>query len=560
MGLMVPLSLTLIFILGCIALSVWWGQQRASRSISGTLDRAIQAEQSAQDAFNVLQSQTAQAAARVSAEAALRTKVESLATFLAELSPGALIAFDNVAVDGYCESLAKDPDVICALIVEPNGVPRSQFLPQRAKDQLLVADIAAAMRAAAAGGPGLLVVSREISMEGKLIGHAHVVASTARLERELTVLAGSCATLSGAAATRLRTLSTGIESSLSNSSRSQLGLIAVMAVMGTLCGMLVIWRLATSITKPINRVGEALHALAKGTLNQRVGIARNDEVGAMATALDQSLAVLGAQMTEIDSASKTLTGAAQRLSAVSEQLTANSGTVSAQAESAATASGAVAQNINTSAAGIEEMNASVSEIAKGASQAASVAKEGVATAEEATLAMARLGNSSAEVGSIIALIQGIAERTNLLALNATIEAAQAGDAGRGFAVVASEVKELSRKTGEATQEIGKRVSSIQTDTKVAQKAIQRMHEIATRISDLQQSIASAVEEQSVTTQELSNNIGQASQGGAGIARSIASVAGAAKESSGSAEETLQAAKELAKLAADLRASVARFTI
>jgi len=206
------------------------------------------------------------------------------------------------------------------------------------------------------------------------------------------------------------------------------------------------------------------------------------------------------------------------------------------------------------------MGARVGEIAKSAGQAASVAQEGVAVADQANGAMIRLGASSSEIGDIVKVISGIAGQTNLLALNATIEAARAGDAGRGFAVVASEVKDLARKTTEATGDISKRVAGIQGDSKAAQAALARITEIVGKINDLQQAIASAVEEQSATNKELADNIGQVAQAGTEIAKNVNLVAGAAKEAATGAGETLRAAKELTKLAADLRQAVARFHI
>ncbi|MFN8192797.1 MAG: methyl-accepting chemotaxis protein [Nocardioidaceae bacterium] len=115
--------------------------------------------------------------------------------------------------------------------------------------------------------------------------------------------------------------------------------------------------------------------------------------------------------------------------------------------------------------------------------------------------MAELGNSSAEIGNVIKVINSIAEQTNLLALNATIEAARAGEAGKGFAVVANEVKELAQETAKATEDIGHRISAIQSDTENAVTAITEISAIIAQINDTQTTIASAVEEQTATTNE-----------------------------------------------------------
>src|SRR5439155_1469536 len=108
--------------------------------------------------------------------------------------------------------------------------------------------------------------------------------------------------------------------------------------------------------------------------------------------------------------------------------------------------------------------------------------------------VAKLGESSAEIGNVIKVITSIAEQTNLLALNATIEAARAGEAGKGFAVVANEVKELAKQTAKATEDISRKIEAIQGDTKGAVEAIAKIGNIINQINDIQNTIASAVEE------------------------------------------------------------------
>ncbi len=187
-----------------------------------------------------------------------------------------------------------------------------------------------------------------------------------------------------------------------------------------------------------------------------------------------------------------LTRAAEVLAGASTELSASAGETSAQAETVAAAS--------------EELHASIAEIARSAGSAASVAANGVAAVESSQSAVSALGTASVEIESVVQLINSIAAQTNLLALNATIEAARAGDAGRGFAVVAGEVKELANQTARATEDISRRVQSIQSGTHTAMEAMARIATVIEQINDLQASIASAVEEQTATAIEMSRSI------------------------------------------------------
>jgi len=158
------------------------------------------------------------------------------------------------------------------------------------------------------------------------------------------------------------------------------------------------------------------------------------------------------------------------------------------------------------------------------------------------------------------VITSIAEQTNLLALNATIEAARAGEAGKGFAVVAGEVKDLARETAKATEDIARRVAAIQTDTQSAVGAIGQIANIVADINNYQMTIASAVEEQTVTTSEMSRNVAEAATGSGEIAGNITGVAASAATSSGVVTQMGGAIGELAQLSQDLRDQVARFTV
>ncbi len=247
-----------------------------------------------------------------------------------------------------------------------------------------------------------------------------------------------------------------------------------------------------------------------------------------------------------------LESSSQGLTTVSQQMAGNAEETSTQAGVVSAASEQVSKNIQTAAAGAEEMTASIGEIAKNSNEAATVAKEAVSVAGSANETIKTLGEASVEIGKVIKVITSIAQQTNLLALNATIEAARAGEAGKGFAVVANEVKELAKQTAQATEDISQRIEAIQTGSEGAVQAIAKVSGIIGTINEISGTIAAAVEEQTVTTNEITRNVSEASRGSGEIAENISGVATAADNTSKGASETLGAAKELAEMPAKLQ--------
>ena len=261
---------------------------------------------------------------------------------------------------------------------------------------------------------------------------------------------------------------------------------------------------------------------------------------------------------KVANSASVLAAASQELTSVSQQMAANAEETATQANVASAAAEQVSKNVSTVATGTEEMGASIKEIAKSANDAARVATSAVKVAERTNATVAKLGESSAEIGNVIKVITSIAQQTNLLALNATIEAARAGEAGKGFAVVANEVKELAKQTAKATEDIGRKIEAIQGDTKGAVEAIAQIGKIINQINDIQNTIASAVEEQTATTGEISRNISEAATGSSEIAQNITGVAQAARSTTEGANNTKSSADELARIAQEMQTLVSKF--
>jgi methyl-accepting chemotaxis protein len=315
---------------------------------------------------------------------------------------------------------------------------------------------------------------------------------------------------------------------------------------------------ASELRAKVDSMLEVVKAAAAGDLTRPVEVSGEDAIGQMGEGLSQLLADLRTSVAAIAQNADSLASAAEELHAVAEQMGNNASETSSQANVVSAASEQVSANVETVATGAEELSASIKEIAKNATEAAKVAGQAVDVATTTNATVAKLGESSAEIGQIIKVITGIAQQTNLLALNATIEAARAGEAGKGFAVVANEVKELAKETAKATEDISQKIEAIQGDTSGAVEAIGEISTIIAQISDFQNTIATAVEEQAATTSEIARNVSEANRGSAEIAENISGVASAADSTASGASDSQRASAELARMAAELQQLVGRF--
>jgi methyl-accepting chemotaxis protein len=291
-----------------------------------------------------------------------------------------------------------------------------------------------------------------------------------------------------------------------------------------------------------------------------VEINSDDEIGRACMALNTMKNSLGDVIQLIADTAMRVASASDELFAAREQITANSEDTSAQANIVSQTAQRVSQHLQTLSTGAEEMASTIQNISTHAHDAARIAGDAVRSARAANATVAKLGNSSAEIGEVIKVITTIAQQTNLLALNATIEAARAGQAGKGFAVVANEVKELAKQTATSTEDIGKRIAAIQSDTSSAVEAIATINAVINQINDISGTIAAAVEEQSATTNEMKRNVSEAATGADEISSSIGGVARVAEGTSFRAQESQRAAQELAEVAKLLGQLMGQFKI
>ncbi|SDB90438.1 methyl-accepting chemotaxis sensory transducer with TarH sensor [Sanguibacter gelidistatuariae] len=353
-------------------------------------------------------------------------------------------------------------------------------------------------------------------------------------------------------------VATVVEQAETSARSNQTIIVITVAISLALVVMLGLY-VANAIRRSVNAVKISLEAMADGDLTVRAEVTNRDEIGDMARALTTAQTSLRETLTGVAATAQAVAAAAEQLSASNLQVASGSEETSVQAGVVAAAAEQVSRNVQTVSAGAEEMGASIREIAQNANDAAKASNQAVSQAESAGATVADLGASSKEIGNVVKVITSIAEQTNLLALNATIEAARAGEAGKGFAVVASEVKELAQESARAAEDIARRISTNQNQTSSAVEAISGISTIIALINDYQLTIASAVEEQTATTNEMSRSVTEAATGSTEIAANITGVAEAAAISSEIVGQMGTAVNELAGLSVDLRDRVAHFT-
>jgi methyl-accepting chemotaxis protein len=284
-----------------------------------------------------------------------------------------------------------------------------------------------------------------------------------------------------------------------------------------------------------------------------------DEVGRVIKVVQVATDVTEQQnmIVSIQETASTLASASAELTATASEMSDTANRTSRESDLAAASAEEVAAGVQTVATNMEEMVASIKEIGRSTTDSAHMAKTTMAKAQESNQIVTKLGSSSQEIGAVIKVISSIAQQTNLLALNATIEAARAGEAGKGFAVVANEVKELAKQTAKATDDITHKISAIQADTRSAVDAIAGISQAVEKLNGLSGVIATAVEEQTATTNEISRVVVDSKKAVESIASTIKSVSMAASASNASSDQTLTASKELSLLAEKMSSLVKR---
>jgi methyl-accepting chemotaxis protein len=413
-----------------------------------------------------------------------------------------------------------------------------------------------------------------------------------------------------------------------------LGLVLGGVFIGTLAAVLIAGSIARSMTQMLGLAQE----IASKNLNVAdIEVNSKDEIGKTQSALNSMKKSLREMIHSIASDAALVSSASQQISSETQEIRANSEQTSSQAKIVSKAALQVTVNLDTVVAGATAMASTIESVAGNAQEAAGAATAAVKHTQAANVTVTRLGESSAEIQTVIKMITSIAQQTNLLAVNATteaaradeagkgfavvaievkelaketaqaiadasrkietvmtafqadaktaaeirqvikviasiaqqtnllalnarIEAARAGEAGSKFAVVAREVKELAKQTGEAAEDISRKIEALRSDTKAAVEAITSIGGVINKVNNISSTIAEAVQEQKATTREMSRNLAEAAANAGEISKSIGDVAQAAEGTSTNAIESQKATTQLADISVELNALVAQFKI
>lgn len=359
---------------------------------------------------------------------------------------------------------------------------------------------------------------------------------------------------------------------------------------------------ARGITRPISILAGAADQIAEGHLNRAISVSGVTEVDQLASSLEKMRQGLLSIVTHIMQSAEQIAASSEELTASAEQSAQATDQVANAITEVVDGVTRQTKSLDSTAAVTEQMSAGVQEIAANASVVEGMTEKATAAAEagrgaveaavqqmrkieesvsSSAAIVAKLGDSSHQIGEIIGTIAGIASQTNLLALNAAIEAARAGEQGRGFAVVAEEVRKLAEGSEQAARQIADIISQIQTDTENAVVAMSQgtqevgiganvvhsagtaFNDIAAQISGVSnqiKEIAAAIAELAQGSQHIVSSVREIDQVSKGTAEQTETVSAATQEQAAAMQEIASSSHALSMLAEDLQQSIRRFTV
>ncbi len=347
-------------------------------------------------------------------------------------------------------------------------------------------------------------------------------------------------------------------------------MLSIIAVVSVIFGIMVSWFITNFIVRAIRKA----IVTASGDLSQSIEVDSTDEIGELLTAMGGMRQKLLDMLSQISGTTAQLSTASEEMSAVTSQSSDIIQQQRSETEQVATA-------MNEMTATVQEVAGNISDTATAAAEATEHTENGSRVVgqavdqinklaeqiEHASQTIHELEQHSEAINSVMDVIKGIAEQTNLLALNAAIEAARAGEQGRGFAVVADEVRTLAGRTQESTEEINQMIEKLQTGSRQAVEVMEQSREQAQsavehaaesgaafstiaeaviRINSMSIQISSAAEEQGAVSEEINQN--------------IVRINDMANQTAAGAEQTSVASRDLARMATELQGLVSQFSV
>lgn len=276
--------------------------------------------------------------------------------------------------------------------------------------------------------------------------------------------------------------------------------------------------------------------------------------------LEVALGTLAGALTDTHTTATGFDNSSEQLCRAGDQLAATASSSVQRAESANMAIDTISSNTGNVAGSIEEMEASIKEISRSAQDAAAVAERAGDAADRANHLMHDLDAANNDISDVIGIINAIADQTKILALNATIEAARAGEAGKGFVVVANEVKDLAGQTASATEEIAGKIERASNCSRDAVGMLEQITSIINEIKELQVTIAGTVEEQAITSNDITRRINQVADEVESVAKAVGGLLSGAQEINGLADSTRSAGEEVRTGAQSVVAGLGHFQL
>jgi len=323
----------------------------------------------------------------------------------------------------------------------------------------------------------------------------------------------------------------------------------------------------------INQAGESLQLL-QTCMRDKVGITEEIAEGNLTTSLQNNASnsiqseedVLSKNLEkmtmnlrkmfqDIAASGISLNDTAKELNSLSVIMADESSNLTDKANTILNDSEEMNSNIRSVSTSTSEMSSTVNEIAQNSEKARQVVSDAVSATGRTGSKMDELNLAADEISKVVVIIEDIAEQTKLLALNATIEAARAGEAGKGFAVVAGEVKELAQQTNSATDEIRQKINAIQHSTVAAVNEIEQVVKIINHVNEIVTTIATAVEEQNVTTSGIADSINQSSQLADNVVSNIGSMKEFSEKVKNASDKTKSGSEQVSNRSDELMATV-----